>query len=313
MYKLSIKIWFTIVFIGLFCPVFGQNIVISNPISLKTESPINEIYDSYFFDKEIVLLTDSRKNGQLDILIVTLNQNKEVIREEIIGTSEAYDRPIELIKKNNDGYWLCSNSIQNGKRTFTLYELNKTFVPINNKSIPIDNLDEVTATKYDEKNQNFIFTATVVDSMMNMYPRLITYDLTNHKIIQSIDFNNRTDKERPITRKDTVSIDTIDRETNQLVIRGTKVIERYIHHFKECSQIKCLDDNCSEILLIGQESSVNFTDFWVTKVKDNRIVWEKMYKTRLGGDVAMDVFLDKKSKCEQFNFYFIKGNHNLNF
>lgn len=287
MYKSQIKTWFTLAFISLFVQAFGQTITTHNSTFLTTENSVNEIYDSYFFDKEIVLLTDSRKDGQLDILIVTLNQNKAVIREQIIGTNEAHDRPVGLIK-NKNGYWLCANSVQNGKRIFTLYELDKTFVPINNKSIPIKNLDEVTALKYDENNQTLFFTATLLDAKGNMYPRLIKYDLTNHMITKSLDFNNRTDKEIDTIRKDTV---------------GTVAVERYLHHFKECNQIKCMDDNCSEILLTGQEVSsdkVKYefgrnTDFWVVKIKNNRIVWEKIYKTRSGGDIGFDIFFNKKS------------------
>ena len=86
------------------------------------------------------------------------------------------------------------------------------------------------------------------------------------------------------------------RKLNQFVLQGYKEIERFDPLSKECNQIKCLNDDCSEMILVGHEISINFTDFWVTRIKDNSIIWEKIYKTKKGGDVAMDVFFDHKSK-----------------
>jgi hypothetical protein len=295
MYKLQKNIWLTVAFIGLSLASFGQTITTSNLSDLSPRNSINKIYESYIFDKEIVLLSDNRTVDDLDILIVVLNQKKEIIREQIIGTKGAYDRPIGLIKKE-EGYWLCANSVKNGERLFKIYELDKEFIPINYNAVDIKNLSEVTTIHYDANKENLIFTATIIDAL-EMYPRLIKYDLANHSIVESIDLDSRNDDKLAINEKKTVPVVIgIDEKTNKLITKGYKEVEQYNALSKECNQIKCINDDCSEMMLIGQEISVNFTDFWVTKIKDNQVVWEKMYKTRLGGDVAMDVFLDKKSK-----------------
>ena len=219
MYNLK-NIWLTIAFIGFFVHSFGQKIMTDNLTSLGTRNPINKIHKNYIFNNEIVLLTDSREVGDLDILIVVLNQKKEVIQEQIIGTEAAYDRPIALFQKKGGGYWLCSNSTQRKKRTFKLYELDKSFIPIDYKVIPIDNLDEVSTLQYDVDKQNLIFTATVTvtasDTLDNMYPRLIKYDLNKHIITQTLDLNNRTDEEIAVPRKVTVPIGKLDEKTKSV-------------------------------------------------------------------------------------------------
>ncbi len=292
MHKTIKIICLVILFIGFFIDSFGQEIVTSNSIWLNTKNRINKIYENHVWDGDIVLLADSRKLGELDILIVVLNQNKEVIREQIIGMEKIYERPIGLIK-NSEGYFLCANSVKNGRVTFDLYELDETFAPKNHKSIPINNLSGVTAIQYDANNRNLIFTATVTDLSGNMYPRLVRYDLVSHTVIQDIHLNNHTDEK--ILLKGNVIVG-VNEKTNKVIVQNYDGSKKYKPLSKECNQIKCLNDNCSEVLLVGQEISVNFTDFWVTKIKDNRIVWEKIYKTRKGGDVAMDVFFDKESK-----------------
>lgn len=297
MYQFPKSLWLILIGISFSISTFGQQITAGQMTTLNTTYTVNTFYNSYIFEDNIVLLADCQNEGQLDVLIIVLNQKKEVIHEQIIGTNLAYERPIELFEEEGS-YWLGMNSVRYGEKAFKLVELNKDFTPKNYQSIPIQNLDQVTAMKYDAYHQQLIFTALVSDDKQNMFPKLIRYDLTEHHTISELALSGRTDQDLPLIREDSIPDKYIKMENNFIKVLSYKkeTVKRYVATSKECFQIKCMNNTCSALLLVGQESSTNFTDFWVARINDNTMVWESIYKTRRGGDLGKDIFWNQSSK-----------------
>ena len=93
---------------------------------------------------------------------------------------------------------------------------------------------------------------------------MITYDLASKKIIQTLDLNkkNRAEKTKPASSK----------------------------WIKKCNSIRFSNDFSNELILTGQESSSNGSDFWVAKVIENEIIWEDRFPTTIGADEGHSTF-----------------------
>jgi hypothetical protein len=261
MFKQIISIF--LYFFAFTTSISAQELSINTIKNLSITHEINRIYDLKMIEKDGLLIGDTRLDGDdLDGLLVRFNLKGRVLKEIRLGRTDSYERIVKLEKTEN-GYFLLMNSVKKDyTKRLLFYQLDNALGILSSEIINVPNLT-ATAMTYDAKRKALIIVASIKLKEKN-FPRLITYDLASKKIIQTLDLNkkNRAEKTKPASSK----------------------------WIKKCNSIRFSNDFSNELILTGQESSSNGSDFWVAKVIENEIIWEDRFPTTIGADEGHSTF-----------------------
>ena len=250
-------------FFAFITTISAQELSINTIKGLSITHEINRIYDLKMIENDGLLIGDTQLDGDdLDGLLVRFNLKGRVLKEIRLGRTDSYERIVKLEKTEN-GYYLLMNSVKkdNTKRLL-FYQLDNALGILSSEVINIPNLT-ANAMTYDAKRKALIIVASIELKEKN-FPRLITYDLTAKKIIQTLDLNKKNRFERTKSAS-----------------------SKWI---KKCNSIRFSNDFSNELILTGQESSSNGSDFWVAKVIENEIIWEDRFSTAIGADKGHSTF-----------------------
>ncbi|MFK7907659.1 MAG: hypothetical protein AB8B69_21150 [Chitinophagales bacterium] len=274
-------------------PSIAQNIEEGSRSEIITSHPVGEIHKSYFVNNEVVLLANTRSTKNLSVLLLIMDEQGNLKSEKTIGKEvNSYEHPVALCKNENE-FYLLANRIRNGNKSLVFYHLDAQYESISEKEIFIPGLEEGTAMIQKSKHRLWI-TATVQDDEMNYYPKLIEFDIESKQIINEINLN----KKNEMPSKELERVVQIDAKTSKRL--GSVLVTPNQFKSKICNNMICSTASCEELVLVGYETTDNNTDFWVAKMKQGVVSWEKLYKTQLGGDEAFDVFI-------QDNNYLVLG------
>lgn len=313
------KLPFTIFLVLFITPIFAQNITIESTVDLKTDYKIIEIKETKTVtlnnEPIIVALANIRlPEYRVGAALLFFDLEGKLLKEQAFDDEKYNFKAVSIIQKEEHYYLLLNRmTVANNKKSVVLYStvnqyVDKTILPhfdtddISATYISSPNFFEATAMTI--KNDEVFVTVSIIDAMDNLYPRLMIHntETLETKTILNFDKQNRLKalvSEKTIDKTSKIRVTTIDKEGNEVrkMMTEAELVEAGMmtkaqatemrQLLKECKTIKFIGD---ELMLVGQESSVNNSDFWVAKVVDNQIVWEDNFPSTLGGDEGNDIY-----------------------
>lgn len=262
--------------------LIGQETV---SIDLKSNStidcPINKFYESFTDGEDVIVLSDTREAGDLNILISIFDKTGNKVSDVLIGKDNAYERPIGLSKIKNGTRHLLSNIYENGKTELVLFTLDQSYSVLSQKEIATSGISEGNAMIIN--GDILIIAASNMGEDGGTYLKIIEYNLTTENVVKeySLDQQNSNIKEKPETR-------TKFNENNEKVGEITVMSQNKL--YKMCNSLQFTNNEKNEILLTGYENSELITDFWACLIKDGQIQWERIYDSQIGGDECQSLF-----------------------
>lgn len=245
---------------------FGQGKSLVNLISYSMiDCPVNKVYHSFNENKKTYVISDTRQDGDLNILISIFDEEGILIDQKVIGKKNTFDRPVKLTTCFGEVRYLLSNIFEGGESQLILYTLNKNFSIISEQKIAIDGLSEGTDMIVEQDLATI--SVSILDDAGNLFPSVLSYNLRIQKIESQFNL--------PI--KNSVVSNREDLFPNNKL-------------YKKNNEIKSLKPN-NEYLLVGYENNEFVTDFWACKIQQEKVEWEKMYYSEIGGDEGMNVFM----------------------
>jgi hypothetical protein len=302
---------------------YAQNISIKSTQNLSIKHQIIEIKEAKTImvnhEPQIVVLANIRlPKYRVGVALMLFDLNGKLVKEQLFDNEKYNYKAASIIQKEGH-YYLLLNRMEtaNNRKSMLLFSTvggspDVSTFPIfyeedeRTSVITTENLFEGTSMIV---NNGVFITASIIDEKDNLYPILIGHNIITKRTESILTFDKKNDFEA--IEKEAAEIDNTSKiRVNQngkvqylteaeMIEKGITTKEKQIAKvpplLKECKKIKLTETN--EILLVGQQNSINNSDFWVTKMIYNQdgfdIVWEDIYKSKYGGDEGHDIYKTK--------------------